>query len=85
MLPSFITKNVILHSFAHLSDSKATPDFTKELFNKAEARLKNAEYKTFQTPFGYFLDLSMDLPGISQVLIIIETIPPILTKSIPLK
>ena len=60
------TKNVILHSFAHLSESKATPEFTKELFDKADARLKNAEYKVFQTPFGYFLDLSMDLPGISQ-------------------
>ena len=60
------TKNVMLHSFAHLSNSKASPEFTKELFDKAQKRLENAEYKTWQTPFGYFLDLSIDLPGKSQ-------------------
>jgi len=60
------TKKVLLHSFAHLSESKASPEFTKELFDKAEARLKNADYETNQTPFGYFLDLSIDLPGYSQ-------------------
>jgi hypothetical protein len=59
------TNTVILHSFAHLSESKAPPEFTKELFNKVDARMKNAEYETFQTPFGYFLDLSLDAPGYS--------------------
>jgi predicted deacetylase len=59
------TKKVVLHSFAHLSDSKASPEFTKELFDKAEERLKNAEYEVFQTPFGYFLDLNMNAPGFS--------------------
>ena len=57
------TNLVILHSFAHLSESKASPEFTKELFEKAEARLKNANYETAQTPFGYFLDLKVDAPG----------------------
>ncbi len=59
------TNIVVLHSFAHLSDSKASPEFTKELFNMAEARMKNADYETYQTPFGYFLDLSVDAPGYS--------------------
>jgi len=59
------TNTVILHSFAHLSESKANPEFTKELFNMAEARMKNANYETYQTPFGYFLDLSIDAPGYS--------------------
>lgn len=59
------TNYVILHSFAHLSESKAGPDFTKELFNMAEARLKNANYETAQTPFGYFLDLEVNAPGYS--------------------
>jgi len=59
------TNIVILHSFAHLSESKANPEFTKELFNLAEARMKNANYETYQTPFGYFLDLSVDAPGYS--------------------
>jgi len=58
-------KKVILHSFAHLSDSKADPDFTMLLFNKVEERLKNAGYEVSQTPFGYFLDLQVDAPGFS--------------------
>src|SRR5665648_231283 len=48
------TKTSIIHSFAHLSESKASPEFTSELFCLAEKRLQNAEYKTAPTPFGYF-------------------------------
>lgn len=57
--------SVILHSFAHLGDSKASVEFTKELFNLAEKRLQNAEFETAQTPFGYFLDLEIKAPGYS--------------------
>jgi len=58
-------KKVILHSFAHLSESKASVDYTKELFDLAETRLQNAEFTTAQTPFGYFLDLEIKAPGYS--------------------
>lgn len=58
-------KSVILHSFAHLSESKASVEFTKELFNLAEKRLQNADFTTAQTPFGYFLDLNIKAPGFS--------------------
>lgn len=61
-----LTNKVVLHSFAHLSESKANPYFTKELFDRAEARMKNADYFCEQTPFGYFLDLTVVAPGISQ-------------------
>lgn len=60
------TKNVVLHSFAHLSESKASPEFTKQVFDLAEKRLQNAEFITAQTPFGYFLDLNIQAPGFSQ-------------------
>jgi len=56
---------VILHSFAHLSESKASVAFTKELFDLAEKRLQNADFTTAQTPFGYFLDLNIKAPGYS--------------------
>jgi len=59
------TRKVILHSFAHLSESKANPEFTIRLFNRVEERLKNTGYEVSQTPFGYFLDLNMDAPGFS--------------------
>jgi hypothetical protein len=59
-------EDVILHSFAHLSESKADPKFTKQLFDNVETRLENAGYHTRQTPFGYFLDLEVKAPGFSM-------------------
>ncbi len=59
------TKKIILHSFAHLSESKAQPEVTKEIFNKVETRLIASGYEVHQTPFGYFLDLNIDAPGFS--------------------
>jgi len=57
------TDNIILHSFAHLSESKADPDFTKAMISRAEKRLIDAGYTAMQTPFGYFLDLDIKAPG----------------------
>ncbi len=59
------TKKIILHSFAHLSESKADPEFTKSVFDNIEERLKNSGFEVEQTPFGYFLDLKVDAPGYS--------------------
>ena len=60
------TNFVVLHSFAHLSESKASPEYTKQVFDLAEKRLQNANYEAAQTPFGYFLDLDIQAPGFSQ-------------------
>ena len=60
------TRNVVLHSFAHLAETKANPDYTKELFDRVEARMKNAGYTCNQTAFGYFMDLDIQAPGVSQ-------------------
>ena len=59
------TKKIILHSFAHLSESKADPEFTKSVFDNIEERLKTSGFEVEQTPFGYFLDLNVDAPGYS--------------------
>ncbi len=59
------TQCVILHSFAHISYSKATVEFTKAVFDAAQSRLENAGYHVSQTPFGYFLDLNIEAPGYS--------------------
>ncbi len=66
------SNRILLHSFAHLSSSKATPEFSKEIFDKVQARLQNSDYEAFQSPFGYFLDLNMQLPGYSQARIFKE-------------
>ena len=59
------TNNIVLHSFAHLSESKATPESSKQIFDKVEKRLQNSDYTCNQTPFGYFLDIKVDAPGYS--------------------
>jgi len=59
------TKHIILHSFAHLSESKAEPEFTKALFDNIDERLTGSGFEVNQTPFGYFLDLKVDAPGFS--------------------
>lgn len=59
------TNTIVLHSFAHLSESRASIEFTKSVFGEAEKRLQNAGYTTAQTPFGYFLDLNINAPGYS--------------------
>lgn len=59
------TTQIILHSFAHLSESKASPELSKQIFDKVEKRLHNANYICEQTPFGYFLDIKVDAPGYS--------------------
>jgi len=56
-------ERIVLHSFAHLGESKAAPDITKRIFDNAEGRLRKAGYKASQTPYGYFLDLHIDAPG----------------------
>jgi len=60
------TQRIILHSFAHLSESKAAPAVTKELFDAVEQRLQNTGYECVQTPFGYFLDIDVKAPGRSS-------------------
>jgi hypothetical protein len=66
------TQHIILHSFAHLSSSKAPADETKKLFDKAEQRLLQANYQAQQTPFGYFLDIDVQAPGRSAARIFLE-------------
>jgi hypothetical protein len=56
---------VILHSFAHLSESKAKPEYTMQFFNRVEERMKLSGFEVHQTPFGYFLDLNINAPGFS--------------------
>ncbi|MEE9441734.1 MAG: threonyl-tRNA synthetase editing domain-containing protein [candidate division Zixibacteria bacterium] len=66
------TRKILLHSFAHLSESKATLEATKQLFDSAEHRLTKAEYEVSQTPFGYFLDLDIQAPGKSLARIFVD-------------
>lgn len=57
------TLRIVLHSFSHLAETKANPDVTKSLLDRAESRLLASGYEVWQTPFGYFHDLDLSAPG----------------------
>jgi len=59
----FSTRNVVLHSFNHLSVSKAEPDFSREVLEEVAARLERTDFKVMVTPFGYFNEFSIHVAG----------------------
>jgi hypothetical protein len=59
----FATKRVVLHSFGHLSASKAPPELAQELALQAARRLENANYEVSLTPFGYLNEWKMHVAG----------------------
>jgi len=56
-------KEILLHSFTHLGESKAEPGLARALLDRAHRRLQTAGYQCSQTPWGHFLDLDMEAPG----------------------
>lgn len=59
----FGTKNVVLHSFNHLSTSKSSPEFAKGVLDEAAERLTRSGFSVHCTPFGYFNEFRMHVAG----------------------
>ena len=59
----FETKNVVLHSFNHLSSSKSSPEFAQKMLDDVRQRLERTGYKVVTTPFGYFNEFKMHVAG----------------------
>jgi hypothetical protein len=59
----FGTKNVVIHSFNHLSSSKASPEFSEQMIKQATEKLQNGGYAVICTPFGYFNEFKMHVGG----------------------
>jgi hypothetical protein len=59
----FGTKKVVLHSFNHLSNSKASAGFAGELLEEVRERLERTGYAVMSTPFGYFNEFRMHVAG----------------------
>ena len=57
------TKAIVLHSFTHLGEEKADPESAKALIDRARQRLETAGYRTVQTPYGYYNDLTLHAQG----------------------
>lgn len=56
-------KNVVLHSFTHLSGSTASPEFAQTFLNSLDQRLSKTGYQVWQTPFGYFCEWDLAVYG----------------------
>jgi hypothetical protein len=54
---------VVLHSFAHLSSSKSSPEFAVEVFKVVKEKLEKRGIKVHITPFGYFNEFSIHVRG----------------------
>ena len=54
---------IILHSFAHLSESKTTPEFAKEIIDEIKSKVESKGYTVSTTPFGYFLEFKLHVGG----------------------
>jgi hypothetical protein len=59
----FKTRNIVLHSFNHLSLSKAPPEFTGTLINSAKERLAGLGFTVIETPFGYLNEWKIHVAG----------------------
>jgi hypothetical protein len=59
----FKTKTVVLHSFGHLSLSKAPPAFTSRLIGNVKDRLVRTGFSVIETPFGYLNEWKMHVAG----------------------
>lgn len=63
LLKKTSTNNVVLHSFAHLSESKSTPEFAQKLIESLRDSLNERGVSTHVTPFGYFLKFKIHVLG----------------------
>ena len=56
-------KNIVLHSFTHLSSSTASPDYAQAFLESAAERLRGTGYQVWLTPFGYFCEWELAVYG----------------------
>jgi D-Tyr-tRNAtyr deacylase len=57
------TTRIILHSFAHLGESKSNPEFAIDIIEEAATRLREREYEVHIVPFGAFHEFKMHVKG----------------------
>lgn len=54
---------IVLHSFAHLSDTKSSPEIAQEIFLSLQQVLQARNLETSMTPFGYLNEFRIEVPG----------------------
>jgi hypothetical protein len=56
-------KNIVLHSFTHLSDTTASSDYAQAFLESVAGRLRGTGYHVWLTPFGYFCEWELSVYG----------------------
>jgi hypothetical protein len=56
-------KNIVLHSFTHLSGSTASPEFAHDFLEEVAGRLRRTGYNVWLTPFGYVCEWELSVYG----------------------
>ncbi len=56
-------KNIVLHSFTHLAESSASPQFAEAFLQSAAMRLRNTGYHVTLTPFGWVCEWDLSVHG----------------------
>jgi hypothetical protein len=56
-------KNVVLHSFTHLAETSASPQFAEAFLQSAAVRLRNTGYQVTLTPFGWVCEWELAVFG----------------------
>ena len=57
------TNTVVLHSFAHLSESKSSPEFAQKLIDRLKCSLEERHIIIHVTPYGYLLEFQLHVLG----------------------
>lgn len=68
----FEVTQVVLHSFAHLSSSKAEPLAAEQLLQQMAERLRRVGFTVSTTPFGYFNEFRVHVAGPSLAKVYVE-------------
>ncbi len=56
-------RSVVLHSFTHLAEASASPQFAEAFLQSAAARLRNTGYQVTLTPFGWVCEWDLSVFG----------------------
>lgn len=68
----FATRNVVLHSFAHLASTRAEPGQAEAILSEMRQRLTGVGYEVRTTPFGYFNEFRLHVAGPSLAKVFVE-------------
>ncbi len=56
-------RNIVLHSFTHLAETSAPPQFAEAFLQSAAQRLRNTGYQVTLTPFGWVCEWKLSVYG----------------------